>query len=57
MKHIVQLNLIPEDLDKIIFCANIHEAIVRHQNFGQVSIAFIIITYNSKDFEVFRFDL
>jgi tellurium resistance protein TerD len=54
---IVQLNLIPEDVDKIIFCANIHEAIVRHQNFGQVSNAFIRITDNSTDIEIVRFDL
>ncbi len=54
---IVQLHLIPDNVEKITFCASIHEAASRHQNFGQVSNAFIRIVDNSTNIEIVRFDL
>jgi tellurium resistance protein TerD len=54
---VVHLNLIPEEVEKISFCATIHEAVARRQNFGQVSNAFIRITDDSTNIEIVRFDL
>jgi tellurium resistance protein TerD len=54
---IVQLNKIPEEVEKISFCVTIHEATTRRQNFGQVSNAFIRILDNATNIEIVRFDL
>ncbi|KAE9787616.1 chemical-damaging agent resistance protein C, partial [Escherichia coli] len=37
----IKLDLIPADVDKIVFVVTIHDAQVRRQSFGQVSGAFI----------------
>ena len=53
----VDLSLIPADITKVTFTATIYEAEERHQNFGQVSNAFIRIYNEETGEEVRRYDL
>lgn len=54
---IVKLNLLPADVQKIVFAVTIHEADVRRQNFGQVKNAYIRLVNKDTGTEVVRFDL
>ncbi|MDR2140825.1 MAG: TerD family protein [Deltaproteobacteria bacterium] len=53
----VNLASVPAEVQKISFAATIHEAEQRHQNFGQVSNAFIRIVNQEGGQEIARFDL
>ena len=53
----VNLSKIPAKADKIAFTVTIHDAEERHQNFGQVSNAFIHIFDESSGQELIRYDL
>lgn len=54
---VIQLNLVPEKVEKIAICVTIDSAAERRQNFGQVSGAFIRCVDASSDQEIARFDL
>lgn len=53
----VDLSLVPADTTKVTFTATIYEAEERHQNFGQVSNAFIRIYNEETGEELLRYDL
>lgn len=53
----IKLDLIPADVDKIVFVVTIHDAQVRRQSFGQVSGAFIRLVNDDNQTEVARYDL
>lgn len=53
----VDLSKLAADVDKVIFCATIHEGQARNQNFGQVSNAYIRIVDSNNNNEVARYDL
>lgn len=53
----VDLSKVPESVEKIDFTVTIYEAEERHQNFGQVSNAFIRVVDESSNTELIRYDL
>ncbi|MGV6809698.1 MAG: TerD family protein [bacterium] len=53
----VTLSKVSPDITKIAITVTIHDADTRHQNFGQVSNAFIRVVNNDTQVEVVRFDL
>ena len=53
----VDLQAIPESVDKIAFTVTIYEAQERRQNFGQVSNAYIRIVDEDTNQELIRYDL
>lgn len=53
----VDLNLVPNEIQKIAFTVTIHESDSRKQNFGQVSNAFIRIENAETKNEIVRYDL
>ncbi len=53
----VDLSAVPANITKIAFTATIYEAEARHQNFGQVSNAFIRIYNETTGEELLRYDL
>jgi len=53
----VDLAAVPAGVDKIDFTVTIYDADVRHQNFGQVSNAFIRIVDAASNTELIRYDL
>ena len=53
----IELNKVPANLEKIAFTVTIYEAEQRHQNFGQVSNAYIRIIDEATNTELVRFDL
>lgn len=53
----VDLSKIPANIQKIAFTVTIYDADVRHQNFGQVSNAFIRIVDETNNQEIIRYDL
>lgn len=53
----VDLSLVPENIDRIVFAVTIYDADTRHQNFGQVRNAFIRVVNTSTDEELLRYDL
>lgn len=53
----VDLSKMPANLTKIAFTVTIHEAEQRHQNFGQVSNAYIRIYNEDTGEELLRYDL
>lgn len=57
--EVILLNLdgIPNDVQKIAFTVTIHDAEKRQQNFGQVANAFIRLVNAETDEEVVRYDL
>lgn len=54
---IFDLEKIPQDIERIEIAANIYEGQERHQNFGQVSNAFIRIINEETNEEILRYDL
>lgn len=54
---LVELSSVPQDVNKIVFSATIHDAEARAQNFGQVSNAYIRIVNNDSNEELIRYDL
>ncbi len=53
----VDLSTIPANVSKIAFTVTIYDAELRHQNFGQVSNAFIRIVNEATGEEIIRYDL
>ena len=53
----VDLSLIPANVDKVAFSVTIYDADTRHQNFGQVSNSFCHIMNQETGEELVRFDL
>lgn len=53
----VHLDKVPADVDRIAITVTIHDAEVRHQNFGQVSNAFVRLVDEDLGTEILRFDL
>ncbi len=51
------LDMIPGDVDKIVFVVTIHDAQARRQSFGQVAGAFIRLVNDDNKVEVARYDL
>jgi tellurium resistance protein TerD len=56
-KITVDLTLVPAEIDKISFCATIHEAESRRQNFGMVGKAYIRCINGDGGAEIARYDL
>lgn len=59
---LIDFSKMPSDVEKIAICATIHDAETRHQNFGQVSNAYIRIAKLADEFDtvgepVLKFDL
>lgn len=54
---ILKLDLIPSNVDKVVFVVTIHDAQARSQSFGQVSGAFIRIANDDDKTEIARYDL
>ncbi|WP_170007087.1 TerD family protein [Bacillus fonticola] len=48
---------IPAHVDKVAVAVTIHDAEARHQNFGQVSNAFVRVVDDANSNEILRFDL
>ncbi|MDK2808573.1 MAG: tellurium resistance protein TerD [Clostridiales bacterium] len=53
----VDLRKVPANIDKIAFTVTIYDAEKRHQNFGQVSNAFIRLVDEATGVELIRYDL
>ena len=58
----IDFSKIPSEIKKIAICVTIHDAEARHQNFGQVSNAYIRIAKRADEFDtvgepVLKFDL
>jgi len=53
----VDLSLVPANVEKIDFTVTIYEAAERRQNFGQVSNAFVRIVDDATGAELIRYDL
>ena len=53
----VDLSKVPANIEKIAFTVTIYDAESRHQNFGQVSNAFIRLVDESTGQELIRYDL
>lgn len=54
---IAHLDRIPSEVDAVIIAVSIHDADVRHQNFGQVRNAFVRLVNEDTGQEVVRYDL
>ena len=54
---LVQLDKIPANISSLFITVTIHDAEARHQNFGQVSNAFVRLVNHESGQEVLRFDL
>ncbi len=53
----IDLERVPPEIEKVVFCVTIHDAASRRQNFGQVSDAFMRVVNLDTDVELVRFDL
>ena len=53
----VNLKTVPPEVEKMALTVTIHEADKRHQNFGQVSNAFVRIVNCENEEEIIRYDL
>lgn len=53
----IDLQNVPQNVQKIVIAVTIHDAIARSQNFGQVSNAFIRVVDDVTNIEVVRYDL
>ncbi len=53
----IDLEKLPEAIERLVICVTIHDAERHNQNFGQVSDAFIRIVDLDEDLELARFDL
>ena len=53
----VDLQLVPADVEKIDFTVTIYDGDARRQNFGQVSNAFVRIVDDATGQELIRYDL
>jgi tellurium resistance protein TerD len=53
----VDMEKIPPHIQRLVVSVTIHDAEIRHQNFGQISDAFIRVVDLDTDREIARFDL
>lgn len=53
----IDLEKVPQNVQKIVIAVTIHDAVARDQNFGQVSNAFIRVVDDVTNLEVVRYDL
>lgn len=53
----IDLSKVPANVEKIAFTVTIYDAEIRHQNFGQVSNAFIRLVDEVSGTEMIRYDL
>ena len=53
----VDLAAIPSEINKVSIAVSIHDAVANHQNFGQVSNAYIRIVNQENNEEITRYDL
>ena len=53
----IDLSKIPQDVQKVAITVTIHDAEVRHQNFGQIANAFVRLVNEDTGVEVLRYDL
>ena len=53
----IDLSKVPANIEKIAFTVTIYDAETRHQNFGQVSNAFIRLVDEATNAELIRYDL
>ncbi|MBC3907699.1 TerD family protein [Undibacterium umbellatum] len=56
-KVLVDLTMVPAEIDKIAVCVTIHQAEERKQNFGQVGKAYMRCLNGDGNAEIARFDL
>ena len=54
---LIDFSKVPVNIERIAITVTIHDAAERHQNFGQVSNAFIRIVNESNNEEILRYDL
>ncbi|MFE9253680.1 TerD family protein [Streptomyces sp. NPDC006879] len=54
---LIDLSLVPAEVDKIVFPVSIHDADARNQTFGQITNAFIRVVNQADDAELARYDL
>ncbi|MCP1225539.1 TerD family protein [Sebaldella sp. S0638] len=54
---LIDFSKVPVNIERIAIAVTIHDAAERHQNFGQVSNAFIRIVNESNNEEILRYDL
>jgi len=54
---LVDLSLVPAQVDKIVFPVSIYDAETRHQTFGQVGEAYIRVVNREDGVELARYDL
>lgn len=54
---LIDLTLLPADVDRIVIVVSIDNAVERHQNFGQIRGAFCRVVNQDTDREVVRYDL
>lgn len=54
---LVNLGMLDQRVEKVVFTASIHEAESRRQNFGQVQNAYIRIVDKANNSEIIRYDL
>ncbi|MEO5332917.1 MAG: TerD family protein [Magnetococcus sp. YQC-5] len=54
---LMKLDGIPDDVDKVVIAATIHEADVRKQSFGQVNNAYMRVLNADGGLEIARYDL
>lgn len=53
----IDLSLIPDDVNKIVFCASLHKAEKRQQNFGMVKSGMIRLIDKDKGQEIAQYNL
>ena len=53
----IDLSKVPQDVQKVAITVTIHDAENRHQNFGQISNAFVRLVNEDTGAEVLRYDL
>lgn len=53
----VDLDKVPQDVDRIVFVVNIYQAFSRRQHFGMIENAFIRVYNRENDEELCRYDL
>lgn len=54
---IVELNKVPEKINKLIFVVNIYDCVKRKQDFGQVENAYIRVMNSANNEELLKFNL
>jgi tellurium resistance protein TerD len=53
----INLSMVPQDIQRVIFPVTIHDAVTRRQNFGMVKNAFIRVVNDDTGVEITRYDL